>query len=203
MTITPHLKYLRYLLRHKWFVFLAGLTTKVPFWRLVIHDWSKFLPCEWFPYVEKFYGSWRSRAEKNPSDFLIHLRFDYAWLHHQHSNLHHWQHWILRNDDGSEEVMEMPENFVREMVADWMGAGRAITGKWEAAEWYLRNNAAIKLHSYSRLRAEELLGIKQKAATSEDHLQGYMKSGIHHADRPHTVDPYEPYPVISPVKEER
>jgi hypothetical protein len=24
--------------------------------RLIIHDWSKFLPCEWIPYANYFYG---------------------------------------------------------------------------------------------------------------------------------------------------
>jgi hypothetical protein len=39
-----HWRYFTYLVRHKWFVFLAGRRTGVPPRRLLIHDWSKFLP---------------------------------------------------------------------------------------------------------------------------------------------------------------
>lgn len=42
-------------LRHKWFVLLAGLKTKAPIWRLVIHDWSKFLPSELPHYQSQFF----------------------------------------------------------------------------------------------------------------------------------------------------
>lgn len=133
--LRKHLKYLSYVTRHKWFVFIAGLKTGAPLWRLVIHDWSKFLPCEWFPYVEHFYG------DKYPQQ-----DFDRAWLHHQHLNPHHWQHWRLKEDGGEEKFLKMPEHFAREMVADWMGAGRAIAGKWEARDWYAKNRVKILLH---------------------------------------------------------
>lgn len=157
-----HFRYLKYLIRHKWFVFLAGLKTGAPLWRLIIHDWSKFLPCEWLPYVEKFYGEWRSRVAKYPSDILIHQAFDHAWLHHQHANPHHWQHWVLREDSGQTKLLEIPEYFVREMVADWAGAGRGITGKWEVVSWYEQNKTKIQLHDHSRLLVEQLLPLWQK-----------------------------------------
>jgi len=32
------MKYFILTLKHKWFVFLAGLKTKAPLWRLIIHD---------------------------------------------------------------------------------------------------------------------------------------------------------------------
>lgn len=153
-----HYRYLRYLIRHKWFVFIAGLKTGAPIWRLIIHDWSKFIPCEWIPYTEFFY---------NKASNITYLewqkdRFDEAWLHHQHLNPHHWQHWILKNDDGSSRLLYIPQHFVKEMVADWMGAGRAITGKWEAVEWYNKNKDKIKLHTSSRQLVERLLEKSKK-----------------------------------------
>ena len=125
-----HFHYLRYLIRHKWFVFHAGIYTGAPLWRLLIHDWTKFLPCEWFPYVEMFYGKSPDNAGK------VFSSFSRAWLHHQHWNKHHWQYWILKEDDGGSFALPMPERYWREMVADWMGAGRAINGRWEADDWY-------------------------------------------------------------------
>lgn len=133
-----HWLYLRYLLRHKWFVFRAGLATGAPVWRLIIHDWSKFLPCEWVPYVNYFYG------DKTPD---AKCAFDRAWLHHIHRNPHHWNHWILNRDDGKMNVLPMPDHFLREMVADWAGAGRGIAGHWEIAEWAASNQDKIGLHS--------------------------------------------------------
>lgn len=144
-----HRQYAKYIARHKWFVFVAGLQTGAPTWRLIIHDWSKLLPCEWFPYARHFYGVSTITREA----------YDAAWLHHQHLNPHHWQHWCLRDDSGKVTVLEMPEHFIREMVADWMGAGRAITGKWEAASWYAKNRAKILLAPHTRDIVEELLGL--------------------------------------------
>ncbi len=164
--MSAHRRYASYVLRHKWFVFRAGLRTKAPLWRLVIHDWSKMTPAEWFPYVQTFYG--RGEAYYRQGDRMIgslrrprgygQAAFDRAWLHHQHANPHHWQHWVLREDDGGPKVLPMPEKFVREMVADWMGAGRAITGRWEVAEWYGKNRERILLHDDTRALVDALIG---------------------------------------------
>lgn len=83
-------KYFRYfwsLLRHKWFVGIECLREGL-FWRGIIHDWSKFLPDEFIPYANFFYGDkkvWKDR-------------FDLAWNRHQKRHDHHWQFWLLTND---------------------------------------------------------------------------------------------------------
>ena len=159
-----HWKYLRYVARHKWFVLVAGLKTGAPLWRLLIHDWSKFLPCEWFPYVEYFYGE-KARLQKEewddsrywPLAQKYYDAFDRAWLHHQHASPHHWQHWILQEDSGAVKILEMPLPLVREMVADWMGAGRAITGQWGARDWYAKNESQIQLHPSTKALVKLLL----------------------------------------------
>jgi hypothetical protein len=148
--IQPPLRYGSYVARHKWFVFQAGLKTKAPIWRLLIHDWSKLTPAEWGPYVRSFYGP-------QPRTDAVKLDFDVAWLHHQHHNPHHWQHWILHEDNGGTKVLTMPMPLIREMVADWMGAGRAITGKWEVAEWYAKNAEKIVLNPATREVVEHLI----------------------------------------------
>lgn len=145
-----HFQYASYVARHKWFVFRAGLKTRAPIWRLVIHDWSKLSPAEWRPYVATFYGSLSDEPH-------VKAAFDRAWLHHQHRNPHHWQHWLLREDDGGSKILPMPEHFVREMVADWMGAGRAITGKWEVGLWYSKNADKILLAPETELLVGQLI----------------------------------------------
>lgn len=153
--MSGHLRYARYVARHKWFVLIAGLRTGAPLWRLLIHDWTKLTRSEWNPYVRSFYGGW-AWAER-PAQ--VTAAFDMAWLHHQHANPHHWQHWVLREDSGATKVLEMPEHFVREMVADWLGAGRAINGYWDATNWYLSNLDKIMLAVRTRALVESLLGV--------------------------------------------
>lgn len=167
-----HLKYLSYVARHKWFVLVAGLKVKAPIWRLLIHDWSKLTPAEWRPYVRFFYGRTPSAAElrrrfggrpndeRNLADWKTGRQadFDRAWLHHQHHNPHHWQSWVLRKDDGDTIALRMPPKLVREMVADWMGAGRAITGRWDVAGWYAKNQGKMVLHPETRAAVERIIG---------------------------------------------
>ena len=163
-----HWQYFVYLARHKWFVFLAGLRTGAPLWRLIIHDWSKFLPCEWIPYADYFYGEKARLQKEEPDDYRYwqtaqkyYDAFDRAWLHHQHFNQHHWQSWILEEDSGAVKYLEIPDRFVCEMVADWCGAGRAITGKWEVWKWYAKNRGRIKLNPVTRVEVDRLVEMEQ------------------------------------------
>ena len=130
-------KYLLYVICHRWFVFVACCKARVP-WRGLVHDLSKLRPSEFVPYARYFYG-----GEKTPE---VERAFDAAWLLHQHRNAHHWQHWVLRKDDGGPKLLDMPLPYMREMVADWVGAGRAITGKFGGTrEWYEKNEERILL----------------------------------------------------------
>jgi hypothetical protein len=147
-----HFEYLRYLLRHKWFVLLAGLKTGAPLWRLLIHDWSKFLPSEWFAYANWFYDP---RRDTKVDEFKA--AFDQAWLAHQHRNPHHWQHWLLQKDDGTKKALPMPDHFVAEMVADWAGAGRAIAGSWDIGPWYRDSRDRMQLHMDTRDFVDRIL----------------------------------------------
>jgi len=137
-----HLRYLRFVLRHRWFVFVASCRLGVP-WRGLTHDLSKFRPSEWRAYADYFYGRPDQRA------------FDLAWLLHQHRNAHHWQYWLLRLDDGNEQVVAMPERYRREMVADWVGAGRAISGTKDWRPWYEANRDRIVVDIETRGWLEE------------------------------------------------
>lgn len=150
--MSRHLAYLRYVLRHKWFVFLAGLRYGVPLHQLVIHDWGKFLPSEWLPYARTFYKADGSKQYDETPAFAA------AWNAHQKRHRHHWQAWLLTWDRGETVALEMPERFAREMVADWTGAGRAILGYDDTQAWYIRNRERIRLHDATRRLVENLLG---------------------------------------------
>ena len=152
--MTKHLKYLWYVLRHKWFVLQEGLKLHTPLYLLIIHDWQKFTPTEWNPYVLTFYGGWKYGARPR---WLV-SAFDSAWLHHIHLGPHHWQYWVLQNDDGSTKAIEMPDKYRREMLADWRGAGRAIFGDDNTREWYLENKNRMVFHPKTREWIEHQLG---------------------------------------------
>lgn len=125
------LRYFAEVLKHKWYVLLYGLKVGgIPLWRLVIHDWSKFLPTECRAYIKKRVlhdcprGEWRA-----------------AWFHHVRFNPHHWEHWLFEG-----EPQPMPEHFVREMVADWMAAGKAYAKSADIQTWMSQNALKMILH---------------------------------------------------------
>jgi hypothetical protein len=149
--VNRHLAYLKYVIRHKWFVFIACRECGVSLWRSIVHDWHKFLPSEWLPYARTFY---KPNGEKQ---YVESPDFARAWNLHQKRGKHHWQHWLITWDRGTTEPLPMQEMYAREMVADWWGAGRAITGRWAAPEWYTKNRETIKLHDSTRKFVEDLL----------------------------------------------
>lgn len=156
-----HLAYLRYVLRHKWYVFVGCMRLRVPLHQAIIHDWVKFLPVEWPAYVRQFYnadGTKRSVRDASGSydPNRQALAFKRAWLHHQRQP-HHWQAWLSIGDGGNLTALPIPERFTREMVADWYGAGMAINGRNEVAEWYAANGHKMILDDGTRARVEELV----------------------------------------------
>lgn len=161
-----HLKYLIYVLRHKWFVFLGCMWLDVPLHQAILHDWVKFLPIEWPAYVRQFYnpdGSKRIVRDASGSydPNAQSIAFRRAWLHHQRQP-HHWQAWISIGDGGNLVPLSIPQRFVLEMVADWYGAGRAISGTNDLARWYASNRERMILEHGTRVRVEEAI---QRLAT--------------------------------------
>lgn len=156
----PHLKYLAYVLRHKWFVFLAAWRLGVP-WLGLVHDLSKFRPSEWRPYVAFFHGK-KAKPRRDSTGYYKptdtgDAAFDFAWLLHQKRNRHHWQWWVLPDDGGGLKVLPIPDRYRREMLADWRGAGRA-QGTPDTLKWWLANNHKMRLHPETRAWLEAQLG---------------------------------------------
>lgn len=104
---------------------------------------SKYSDEELEPYADWFYGS-KSYPEE----------YDRAFLHHIHNNPHHWQYWVLPpgfNPDGNVDngCIEMPEEYILEMIADWMGANMAYQSTWDMSHWLYHNFHKIQMHSKS------------------------------------------------------
>ena len=166
--IKSHLKYLKYVLRHKMFVMLECAKLGIP-WQGVVHDLSKFSRHEWTDYVFKFFGPeladnvdgyYKKKARDE--------RFGVAWLHHQHNNPHHWQYFVQIKEpfyvDGSTEsfnavkyeVFPMPEWYVREMLADWRAMAHSF-GDDSIYVWYKTNKPRMILHPETEKYLESLM----------------------------------------------
>ncbi len=146
--------YLKYVLRHKWFVFLE-CTKRGLVWRGITHDMSKFLPSEFVPYAMHFYGNIKQGRDETgyykPTD-TGDPAFDRAWFFHQKRNSHHWQYWVFPDDADSERaliVLDMPLADRTEMLCDWKGAGRA-QGTPDTLAWYKKNREKIILGPATR-----------------------------------------------------
>lgn len=141
----PTIKYAILTIKHKWFVLLAGLRVKCPLWRLITHDLSKFGWSELPHYGRQFFG--------DKSDGPGFIR---CWLRHQNRNDHHFEYWIPRSGHNrctppypDNQPISMPEDAIREMVADWLGASRAYEGKWPDVHnwsWFESNWPKISEH---------------------------------------------------------
>lgn len=75
------------------------------------HDASKYEDEEFYPYLHHFYPSGAGADSEEA--------YDRAWNRHQKHNPHHWQYWILQKDSGEQKILDMPENYVIEMICDW------------------------------------------------------------------------------------
>jgi len=160
------IKYLRQVLRHKYFVFVEAYKLGIP-WLGLIHDLSKFTPSEFFAYARNFYGdypSYRNASEPERSrghyQGRIEDEFDIAWNEHQKRNKHHWQRWVLINDSSEPQIraLLMPDRYFLEMIADWRGAGRAY-GNPDTYAWYKQHESKHIMHVLTRAAVEYELGI--------------------------------------------
>lgn len=158
--MVKYFKYLSYVVRHKYYVFIECCKLGIP-WRGLVHDLSKLLPSEFIPYANFFYGNNKRIRDKTgyykPTD-TGDTAFDFAWLLHQKRNKHHWQWWILPEDKGGVKVFPMPDVYRKEMLADWRGAGKA-QGKPDTKAWYLANSHNMQLHPETRTWVERQLGV--------------------------------------------
>jgi len=153
-----HLKYFNYIVHHKWFVLLECIKFGI-IWQGIIHDWSKFLPDEWFPYVNYFYGKKQhsTGGAYNPKEGTY--EFNKAWLKHQHRNPHHWQYWILIQDEDENSIPLIPDKYKKEMLADWIGAGKAQGYGDNTKDWYLKNRNKMQFNDETKKWIESQLGI--------------------------------------------
>lgn len=121
------------------------------------HDFSKDFSDEYDAYDKYFYGMNKS--------YKVVQDFNYAWLLHIHRNPHHWQHWILVNDDpkSGEVLMEIPIGYIVEMICDWWAFSFAKGNLNEIFDWYDEHKEYMKINPKSKKNIEKILMlIKEK-----------------------------------------
>lgn len=116
------------------------------------HDASKTDPEEYDAYDAYFYGNNRS--------YSVVQNFKKAWLRHIHNNPHHWQHWILINDEPKEGmvVIDIPYIYVVEMICDWWAFSWTKGDLNEIFRWYEDRKDYMKLSANTRISVEYILG---------------------------------------------
>jgi len=116
--------------------------------RIFDHDDSKYDMEEFDAYRNKFYPI--------EDEIVDEEEFKLAWLHHIHNNPHHWNYWVMVDIDGV-KALEMPKEYLIEMVLDWIAMG--MKNNNSALEYYEKNKNKILLHFNTRKELEKLLEI--------------------------------------------
>lgn len=163
--LVKHLRYLSYVVRHKWYVFVECCKLGIP-WLGFWHDWSKFRPDEWRPYANHFYGKDGTKTAgiergRNKTGYYKptdtgDAAFDFAFFLHQKRNRHHWQWWVQPEETLGVVLMVMAHKSRLEMLADWRGASRAQGSKSTVAQWYIANGNKMQVHQITRNWLETL-----------------------------------------------
>lgn len=154
-------EYDRYLIEHKnnvrkgyeWMRnYLPNLVNGLGDWNTnFAHDESKSQRDEYEAYDAYFYGGNRS--------YQVVQAYNRAWLLHLHRNPHHWQHWVLINDDPEEGevLLDMPMEYIIEMICDWWSFSWKTGNLYEIFNWYEEHKDHIKLSVRTRNIVENIL----------------------------------------------
>jgi hypothetical protein len=117
------------------------------------HDASKYDKAEYDAYDKYFYGANKTYA--------VVQAFNYAWLHHIHNNPHHWQYWVLLEDDPEEglpyKTLMIPLPYIFEMIADWWTFSWKNNNLFEIFNWYAEHRDKQYINPESRKILERIL----------------------------------------------
>lgn len=118
--------------------------------RTILPDADNYydLKCEYNAYADYFYGEQTEEVK---------AAFDRAWLAHIHANPHHWQHWMLQNDEDGLILLDMPYVFCIEMISDWWAFSWKENKLDEIFTWYEKNKEGILLSEKTRTTVESIL----------------------------------------------
>lgn len=124
-------------------------------YHIIDHDKSKYSEEEFVPY-SKYFGSSNVTPE-------IETNYYYAWLHHIHNNPHHWQYWVIVDNANTNIPLEMPKEYVLEMICDWWSFSWSKKDLSEIFRWYDERKEKMIFHPKTQEYIEYVLDkLKQK-----------------------------------------
>lgn len=115
---------------------------------ILLHDDTKTVPSEYQAFDEYYYGEHTKFTVQN---------YRLAYLEHIHRNPHHWQYWILINDDGTKINMDMPYEYIIEMICNWWARSWEEGDPYLIFAWYEENKSKIKLSKRTKDTVEDIL----------------------------------------------
>lgn len=150
-TIINAFKHTKRILRHKYFVFKYCCKLGIP-WQGITHDLSKFSPTEFIESI-KYYQEGISPIDVAKKE----KGYANAWFHHKGQNPHHCEYWTDHYGTKPSAV-QMPDKYVRELIADYIGAAKAYFGEENFTykneiEWWNKKKETLLLHP----KTEELI----------------------------------------------
>lgn len=153
-------KHLKKICVHKYWVFRYSCKMGIPI-QGILHDLSKFSPTEFWESVKYYQG------DRSPIDACKEVNgWSAAWMHHKGRNKHHYEYWQDNFDNGGIPI-EMPLKYKKEMLCDFLGAGRAYYGKdftyakeWEW--WKGKLKKPLAMHKMDKLYIEKSLRLLVK-----------------------------------------
>lgn len=110
------------------------------------HDLSKYGDEEFEPYRKEFFPIDGEISDKK--------EFSMAWNHHQKSNPHHWQYWVLPKKIENEAI-PIPMCYVVEMLCDWTAMSFQKGGS--VTEWFESELPKMIIHEKTKETIRNLI----------------------------------------------
>jgi hypothetical protein len=110
------------------------------------HDLSKYSKEEFEAYRKEFFPIDGETSDKK--------EFSMAWNHHQKSNPHHWQYWVLPKKIENEAI-PIPMCYVVEMLCDWTAMSFQKGGS--VTEWFESELPKMIIHEKTKETIRNLI----------------------------------------------
>ena len=165
--VHTHRKYVRK------YCFKAGL-----YWQGLTHDLSKYSLAELS--ICKYYNGKKSPHQAAREE----LGYSPSWIHHYHTNRHHFQYFWDESEIGEIIPMKMPYKYLMESFCDMLGASKAYNPKnWKPEMlqdyWYTKCKGKRIQHKDSEAFLDYL--VEQLVTKGEDTFfewYGYSKDWL-------------------------
>ena len=143
-TVRTHRKYVRKM------CWKLGL-----YWQGIVHDLSKYSITEL-----KMCKYWTGKGSPHQACREA-IGYSPSWIHHYHKNKHHYQYWWGEDEEGKILPIKMPYKYALELIADYLGAGKAYNGNnfsfKDELDWWRNHVKTIKMHDETKAFVTSIL----------------------------------------------